>query len=97
MPSEGKGTGKGLAGFLGRYVPLEPALEGPPGLSLGLPGPLLTVGVVGPCGGVLLLLSGMSMNVPDGDDCEDETDEVESAYAGSGKNGIWLTTSDYYG
>lgn len=46
-PSEGKGTGRGLAGFLGRYDPLLPVWVGPPGFNLGLPGPRL-IGVEAP-------------------------------------------------
>lgn len=46
-PSEGNGTGRGRAGFLGLYDPLEPALDGPPGFNLGRPGPLRTPGVTG--------------------------------------------------
>lgn len=34
------GTGRGLAGLRGLDIPLAPWLQGPPGLSRGLPGPL---------------------------------------------------------
>lgn len=66
-------------------MPLEPALGGPPGFSLGLPGPLLTVGCAGPGGVVDELFNGISIKVPDGDDWDDETEDVDSAYEGSVK------------
>lgn len=65
-------------------MPLEPALEGPPGFSLGLPGPLLTVACGGPGGVVLVLFRGISIKVPEGEDCDEETEEVDS-YEGSVK------------
>lgn len=44
--SDGKGTGRGLAGLRGRYGPLEPGCVGPLGFRRGLPGPLRMVGLL---------------------------------------------------